>query len=156
MKSTTFFPSAFLITCCLLFGCQSTDNKQADELFTQWNSVHTPGVVFAVVKNGTIIHKQGFGQANLEYGIPITPTTVFHIASISKQFTVFAIMLLEKGGKLSLEDDIRKYIPEFPDFGKTITLRHLASHTSGLRDQWELLVMAGWRMDDVITVENIL
>ncbi|WKN42921.1 serine hydrolase domain-containing protein [Tunicatimonas pelagia] len=156
MKSTTFLSPSFLFICCLLFGCQSTENKQADELFTQWNSDHTPGVAFAVVQNGAIIHQQGFGQANLEYGVPITPTTVFHIASISKQFTVFAIMLLEKEGKLSLDDDIRKYVPEVPDFGKTITLRHLASHTSGLRDQWELLVMAGWRMDDVITTKNIL
>ena len=65
-------------------------------------------------------------------------------------------MLLEKAGKLSLEDDIRKYIPEVPDFGKTITLRHLATHTSGLRDQWNLLAMAGWRLDDVITKEHVL
>ena len=63
---------------------------------------------------------------------------------------------LEKQGKLSLDDDIRKYIPEVPDFGKTITLRHLATHTSGLRDQWNLLSMAGWRLDDVITKEHIL
>ena len=69
---------------------------------------------------------------------------------------MFAILLLEKEGKLSIDDDIRKYIPEVPDFGKKITLRHLASHTSGLRDQWDLLVMAGWRMDDVITKAHIM
>jgi CubicO group peptidase (beta-lactamase class C family) len=109
-----------------------------------------------LVHNGNTILKKGYGSANLEYGIPNTPSTVFHIASISKQFTVFAILLLEEEGKLSLEDDIRKWIPEVPDFGKTITLRHLANHTSGLRDQWSLLTMAGWRMDDVITKEQIL
>jgi len=131
-------------------------NEQVDELFTAWSSNDTPGVAVAVVKDGSILYKKGYGMSNLEYDIPITPSSIFHIASISKQFTVFSILLLEKEGKLNLDDDIRKYIPEVPDFGKTITLRHLASHTSGLRDQWSLLEMAGWRMDDVITLEQVL
>jgi len=133
-----------------------TQNEQVDELFTVWDTNNTPGAAVAIVKDGAIIYKKGYGIANLEYDIPIIPSSIFHIASISKQFTVFSILLLEKQGKLSLDDDIRKYIPEVPDFGKTITLRHLASHTSGLRDQWNLLSMAGWRMDDVITKEHIL
>lgn len=131
-------------------------NEQVDELFTVWDTNNTPGAAVAIVKDGVIIYKKGYGIANLEYDIPITPTSIFHIASISKQFTVFSLLLLEKQGKLSLDDDIRKYIPEVPDFGKTITLKHLASHTSGLRDQWNLLSMAGWRMDDVITKEHVL
>lgn len=133
-----------------------TENAQVDQLFTFWDTDNTPGAAVAIVKDGTIIYKNGYGIANLEYDIPIIPSSIFHIASVSKQFTVFSILLLEKQGKLSLDDDIRNYIPEVPDFGKTITLRHLASHTSGLRDQWELLSMAGWRMDDVITKEHIL
>ncbi len=133
-----------------------TQNEQVDQLFTVWDTKDTPGAAVAIVKDGSIIYKKGYGMANLEYDIPISPSSVFHIASISKQFTVFSILLLEKQGKLSLDDDIRKHIPEVPDFGKTITLRHLASHTSGLRDQWNLLSMAGWRMDDVITKEHIL
>lgn len=135
---------------------QIEKHKQVDELFTKWDSNNTPGAAVAIVKDGAIIYKKGYGSANLEYDIPITPSTIFHIASVSKQFTVFSILLLEKQGKLSLDDDIRNYIPEVPDFGKTITLRHLASHTSGLRDQWNLLSMAGWRMDDVITKEHVL
>ena len=83
-------------------------------------------------------------------------TTVFHIASISKQFTAFAIYLLAQEGKLALDDDIRKYLPELHDFGKTITVRHLIHHTSGLRDQWTLLAMAGWRLEDVIAEKDIL
>lgn len=134
----------------------TTLNEQVDELFTAWNNEETPGAAIAIVQDGNIIYKKGYGIANLEYDIPIETSSVFHIASVSKQFTVFSILLLEQQGKLSLEDDIRKYIPEAPDFGKTITLRHLASHTSGLRDQWNLLTMAGWRMDDVITREHIL
>jgi len=134
----------------------TTPNKQVDELFTPWNTDNTPGLAVAVVKDGQIIYKKGYGLANLEYNIPITTSSIFHIASVSKQFTVFSILLLEKQGKLRLNDDIRKYIPEVPDFGKKITLRHLATHTSGLRDQWNLLAMAGWRLDDVITKEHVL
>ena len=133
-----------------------TQNEQVDELFTIWDTDDTPGAAVAIVQDGVIKYKNGYGLSNLEYDIPITPTSIFHIASVSKQFTVFSILLLEKQGKLSLDDDIRKYIPEVPDFGTTITLRHLASHTSGLRDQWNLLSMAGWRMDDVITKEHVL
>jgi CubicO group peptidase (beta-lactamase class C family) len=131
-------------------------NEQVDDIFANWDTKNTPGAAVAVVKGGKIIFKKGYGMANLEYNVPVSPSIVFHIASVSKQFTVFAALLLEKQGKLSLDDDIRKYIPEVPDFGKTITLRHLATHTSGLRDQWNLLAMAGWRLDDVITKEHIL
>ena len=133
-----------------------TPNEQVDDLFINWDTKNTPGAAVAVVKGGKIIYKRGYGMSHLEYDIPISSSTVFHIASVSKQFTVFATLLLEKQGKLSLDDDIRKYIPEVPDFGKTITLRHLASHTSGLRDQWNLLGIAGWRLDDVITKEHVL
>lgn len=133
-----------------------TKQGQVDELFAPYTLEETPGTAVAVVRNGAIEYQKGFGMANLEYGIEVTPQTVFHVASLSKQFTVFSVLLLEREGELSLDDDIRKYIPEVPDFGKTITLRHLASHTSGLRDQWDLLSMAGWRMDDVITTEHIL
>ncbi len=130
--------------------------KQVDQLFTAWDSQQTPGASVAVVSNGRIIFRKGYGSSNLEYEIPITPSTVFHVASVSKQFTAFSILLLAHEGKLSLDDDIRKYIPEVPDFGKKITLRQLAHHTSGLRDQWNLLGMAGWRLDDIITTEHIL
>jgi len=134
----------------------TTPEKQIDQLFTAWNSIESPGAAIAVEKDGKLIYKKGFGCAELEYNIPITPSTVFHIASVSKQFTCFSILLLEKEGKLSINDDIRKYIPEVPDFGKVITLNHLMHHMSGLRDQWELLAMAGWRLDDIITKDQIL
>jgi len=133
-----------------------TMNEQVDELFTAWSSNDSPGASVAVVKDGAIIYKNGYGMANLEYDIPNTPSTIFHVASVSKQFTVFSLLLLESQGKLSLDDDIRMYIPEVPEFGPTITLRHLATHTSGMRDQWNLLALAGWRLDDVITTEHVL
>lgn len=134
----------------------NTPDKQIDQLFTAWNNLESPGAAVGVEKDGKVIYKKGFGSAELEYNIPITPQTIFHIASVSKQFTCFSILLLEKQGKLSINDDIRKYIPEVPDFGRVITLNHLMHHTSGLRDQWTLLAMAGWRLDDIITKDQIL
>ena len=95
-------------------------------------------------------------MANLEYDIPITPATVFDIASVSKQFTGMAISSLIQQGKISLDDDIRKYLPDVPEFGKTITIRHLVHHTSGLRDWPEALSMAGWRWDEVYSFDDIM
>jgi len=150
----------------MLFSCETAQMQEAgsddprtqkvDELFSQFDKEGTPGATVAIVQDGEIIYKQGYGLANMEYDIPNTPSTIFHIASVSKQFTCFAAMLLVEEGKISLNDDVRKYIPEVPDFGKTITLRHLANHTSGLRDQWNLLALGGWRLDDVITKEHVM
>jgi CubicO group peptidase (beta-lactamase class C family) len=134
----------------------STIEESIDEIFKDFDAIAKPGAAVAVMQHGEIVFKKGYGSANLEYDIPVTPSTIFHVASVSKQFTVYSILLLADQGKLALDDDIRKYIPEVPDFGKLITLRHLATHTSGMRDQWELLGLAGWRSDDVITKEHIL
>ena len=130
--------------------------KKADQIFSEWDSTVSPGCALAVVKDGEIIYKRGYGMANLEYGVPIRPDTIFHIASISKQFAALAVTLLAREDKLSLEDDIHKYVNEVPDFGEKITIKQLIHHTSGLRDQWEMLVLAGWRMDDVITTQDVL
>ncbi len=150
--------SILLIISTLSFG-QSGDFtyklKAIDSAFLSFAGNNTPGAAVGIYQGGQLVYKKGFGLANLEYDIPIQPGTVFHVASISKQFTSFAILLLEKEGKLSIEDDIREYVPEIHDFGETITIRHLMSHTSGLRDQWSLLAIAGWRLDDVITKEQI-
>ncbi len=91
-------------------------------------------------------------MANLEYGIALQPRSVFHVASISKQFTAHAVELLVSEGRVSWDDAIQKYVPEIPEYGRPITLRHLAHHTSGIRDQWSLLIMAGWRWEaDLVT-----
>jgi len=147
-----------LLLIILLYSCLNTSGQEAkvDEVFKRYAKPQSPGAAVAVVKGDEVIFKKGYGMANLEYDIPITPSTIFHIASVSKQFTVYSVLLLEQKGDLSLDDDVRKYIPEVPDFGHTITLRHLATHTSGMRDQWALLGMAGWRLDDVITKEQIM
>jgi CubicO group peptidase (beta-lactamase class C family) len=115
-----------------------------------------PGATVAVGKGSEILFSKGYGLAEPEYNIANTPKTVFHIASVSKQFTAFSIAMLVDQGKISLDDDIRKHLPELHDFGQKITIRHLIHHTSGLRDQWNLLALAGWRLDDVITRNQVL
>ena len=164
MKKSLFNGLAFLIILLSVGPKQSpalAQNNDAiaakvDKLFADVDKPDSPGAAIAVIKEGTVVYKRGYGIANLEYNVPITPSTVFHVASVSKQFTAFAVTLLANQGKLSLDDDIRKFLPEVPDFGKKITVRNLIHHTSGLRDQWELLAMGGWRLDDVITKEHIL
>ncbi|MEL7123836.1 MAG: serine hydrolase domain-containing protein [Bacteroidota bacterium] len=132
-----------------------TQNSNIDALFEKYNSEDSPGVAVSVNKEGNTIYQKGFGMANLEYKIPITTKTKFHVASLSKQFTAFMILKLEDEGLLSLNDDVRKYIPELPEYDHTITINHLLTHSSGLRDQWRLLEMAGWRLDDVIKTEQV-
>ena len=129
---------------------------KVDQLFAEWDNPDSPGAALAVTRDGEIIYKRGYGMANLEYDIPITPTTIFDIASVSKQFAAFAITTLSHDGKLSLDDDIRTYLPDVPDFGDTITIRHLLHHTSGLRDWVQSLVIAGVAMEDVISFKHIL
>ncbi len=129
--------------------------RKIDVLFKDIKNTD-PGVSLGILKDNKLIIQKNYGLANLEYQIPITKTTVFHSASVSKQFTAFAILLLEAEGKLSLDDDIRKYIPELHKFERKITLRNLANHTSGIRDQHNLARLAGWNSEDIITNNQVL
>jgi CubicO group peptidase (beta-lactamase class C family) len=137
-------------------AAQLEPQPRIDSLFARWTQPGSPGAAVAVLRDGEIVLERGYGSAQLEHDAPITPATVFHVASVTKQFTAFAIALLAERGALSLDDDVRVHIPELPDLGRHITLRQLIHHTSGVRDQWELLAMAGWRLDDVITKDHIL
>jgi CubicO group peptidase (beta-lactamase class C family) len=131
--------------------------KQVDKVFEKWDKPDSPGCALGIYKNGQIVYKRGYGIADLNDDVPITAATVFHVASMSKQFTAASIVLLAQQGKLSLDDDVRKYIPELPDFGERIAIRHLVHHTSGLRDQWNLLDLAGWRYSlDLITDDDVM
>jgi CubicO group peptidase (beta-lactamase class C family) len=130
--------------------------KRIDTIFSKFNKKNSPGAHVAISKDGEIIFEKGYGSSQLEYNIPITNKTIFHVASVSKQFTAFCILLLEKEGLIDLDESIQTYIPEFPKFEYDITTRHLLHHVSGLRDQWQLLVYSGFRMDDVITHNHIM
>ena len=134
----------------------TTPEKQVEQFMSTQFDPAGPGATIAVAKGHKVLFSKGYGLSNPEYDIANTPGTIFHIASISKQFTAFSIAMLADQGKLSVDDDIRKYIPELPDFGHKITIKQLAHHSSGLRDQWNLLAMAGWRLDDVITRTQVL
>jgi CubicO group peptidase (beta-lactamase class C family) len=136
-------------------GLHDSVTRKIDSLFSRYTTT-TPGCAVAIIKNEKLVFKKGYGMSNLEYNVPITSSSIFHIASESKQYVAFCMLLLEQQGKLSLDDDIRKYLDYIPDFGKKITIRHLIHHTSGLRDQWQLLANAGWQLDDVITQEHII
>jgi len=137
----------------------SEDSTRAavDRVFAQWNRTDSPGCALGVGRGGRVVYEKGYGMSNLESDIAITPGSIFHVASVSKQFTAMAAMLLARDGRLSLDDDIRKYLPEIPNYGHTITIRHLLTHTSGLRDQWDLLYFARGRFDeDRITEADVL
>ena len=128
-----------------------------DKVFENFRNTDGPGCAVGVSRDDRVIFERGYGMANLETDTPIRPTSIFHVASVSKQFTATAIMLLERDGKLSVDDNIRKYLPEIPDYGTPITIRHLLTHTSGLRDQWELLAFARGRFEeDRITEADVL
>lgn len=137
----------FFLSTTLVLGQLET---KIDSLFAEYNN--SPGCAIGVYSNGEILYKKGYGIANLDYNIKISPETVFDIGSVSKQFTAACIVILENEGKLSLEDDIRKYIPEIPEFeeGK-ITIRNLLHHTSGLRDYITLMYLSGISFDDYFT-----
>jgi CubicO group peptidase (beta-lactamase class C family) len=115
-----------------------------------------PGVAVSVVRDGRVLLSKGYGYADLEHRVPITGATVFDMASVSKQFTGLAIAMLVEQGRIRLADDVRRYIPELEIPGQTITIGHLVHHTSGLRDWPGTLGLAGWRMDDVISFDQIL
>lgn len=129
---------------------------EVDRVFADWDKPDAPGCALGIVQNGKLIYSKGYGQANLEHNIPITASTVFYIASTSKQFTAASVALLAKQNRLSLDDDVRRYLPELPAYDTPVTIRHLIHHTSGIPDYLELLGLAGQRLDDVHGEEEIL
>ncbi len=133
------------------YAGQQTLKEKVDRVFAQWNNTSSPGCAIAVIRDGRIVYEHGYGMANLELNISITPQSVFDIGSVSKHFTAMAILLLEQEHKLSLDDDIRKYLPEMPDYGSKITIRHLLHHTSGLRNYDDLFDLEGIPEADLTT-----
>jgi CubicO group peptidase (beta-lactamase class C family) len=137
-------------------GPRDSRAAEVDAWLAEWDRPGSPGVAVLVAQGDETLYRGAAGSANLEYAVPITPATVFQSASLSKQITAFAIAMLAQQQRLSLDDEVRKYIPELADFGAPTTIRHLVHHTSGLRDAWELLFFAGWRREDVITHDHVL
>lgn len=143
-----------LIVTLSLSAAADDKTDKVDKLFEKWDSTVSPGASLAIIHNGEIIYKRGYGMANLEHDVPITAEAVFRIGSTSKQFTAACIAILSLQGKLSLDDDIQKYIPELPAYQKPITVRHLVHHTSGIRDYLALADLSGKSDDDFYTTEE--
>lgn len=133
-----------------------TAEARVDKLFAQFDKKDSPGCAVAVVRDGKTIYKRGYGMADLEHDVPLTPQSVLYIGSTSKQFAAAAIALLAQQGKLSLDDDVRKYIPELPEYRPPVTVRHLVYHTAGVRDGWTLLSLAGRDADEVLNLDDIV
>jgi CubicO group peptidase (beta-lactamase class C family) len=157
-----FFVS--LVLACFFYSCTPTENpppvnkfeSELDAIFAEFQNDASPGCAVAVFQGDKVVFQKGYGLANIENGVPITTSTTFDIASVSKQFTAYAAALLLEQGKISLTDDIKIYFPELNDFPHHITIDQLIHHTSGLRDWPQTLAVAGWSMEDELTYEQIL
>src|SRR5438552_17091698 len=155
--------SALVFGGSLAASGNTAEEKKAvavDEIFVDLTKAGSPGCALGVYREGKMVYAKGYGLANLEQSVPITPQSVFDIGSTSKQFTASSILLLEKQGKLSVNDDLRKYIPQLPDYSKSgghkITILNLLNHTSGLRDSLALMQLSGVSGDSVTTDDDAL
>ena len=150
---------ALLITFCLytVFSIGQIKESQAiDSIFSEWNKPNTPGCVLGIIKDGKLIYAKGYGLANMEYDIQNSATSVFRIGSTSKQFTAACIVLLAEQGKLSLDNPLSDFFPDFPEYANKITIRHLLNHTSGIRDYLQLAYLKGYGDDDFYVNDNIM
>jgi len=141
-----------------MFAADPSDDKvrAVDRLFERWDRSDSPGCSLGIIRDGRLIYEHGYGMANLEHEIPIDSSTVFRIASVSKQFTAMAVLLLQQAGALALDDDIRAYLPEMPDYGRPITIRHLMHHSSGIRDYAEVMYLLGVADEDTYVEQEVL
>jgi CubicO group peptidase (beta-lactamase class C family) len=165
MKATLLvLPSLFLAIACGALRAEDPAAEPApdsiaarvDAIFAEWSKPDSPGCAVGVVRAGKILVARGYGLGDLEHDIPITPRTVFYVGSVGKQFTAYAVVRLAQQGRISLDDDARKYVPELHDFGPRVTIRQLIHHTSGLRDFFELLSLSGMREGDLVTQKDLL
>lgn len=156
MSNQRYFLPTFIValTAANLFADERSD--QVDQLFTQWDKSESPGAVVGVIQKGTLIYSRGYGSANLEHEIPLDEYSSFYMASESKQFTAACIALLSEAGQLDLDADIRKYLPELPEYKDTVTVRNLVHHTSGIKDYLALMSVAGKDFQNVFTAQQVL
>ncbi|PCJ22616.1 MAG: hypothetical protein COA96_13825 [SAR86 cluster bacterium] len=159
LRITSRFPLSIVLLClitCPAIAIEPVATDEIDSVFSDWSGIDTPGAVVGIFLDGEILYSEAFGAANLEHSAPINLDTKFNIASMAKTFTAFAVLLLEKQGKLSLDDDIRTYLPEIYAFGEVITIDHLLHHSSGLRNWGTLFALSGVSEDDSVDSADIL
>lgn len=131
-------------------------SQQVDQIFATFNRPGSPGCSLGVIRNGAFVYRKSYGEASLELSVPFSPESVFYVGSISKQFTAASVVLAAEQGSLSLDDDVRKYIPDLPDYGHKITLRQMLNQTSGLRDFFSLIYFSGHDPADFNTPAEIV
>jgi CubicO group peptidase (beta-lactamase class C family) len=153
MKNHFLLLLIFSISVCS-FG-QIKESQSIDSLFTEWNKPDVPGCAIGIIQDSKLIYSKGYGIADLEHDIKITPTSVFYIGSVSKQFVAFSILLLEEQGKLNLYDRIQKFLPDFPEYDTPLTIRHFIHHTSGIRDYLTLMYLKGRNYLDITDVNEV-
>ncbi|MEE4198600.1 MAG: serine hydrolase domain-containing protein [Bacteroidales bacterium] len=146
-----------LLLLCLALSSygQIGESEAIDSLFLEWNKPETPGCAVGIVKDGKLIYSKGYGIADLEHDIEITPSSVFYIGSVSKQFVTFSLLLLEEQEKINLDDKIQKYLPDFPEYNSTLTIRNFIHHTSGVRDYLTLMYLKGRSYLDNIDEDEV-
>ncbi len=136
--------------------CAENDQERVDRIFAGFVKAGSPGCSLGVIRDGAFLYRKSYGEGSLELGVPLSSQSVFYMGSVSKQFTAASVVLAAEQGSLSLDDDVRKYIPELPDYGHPITLRQMLHHTSGLRDFLGLLGLAGRHGENLHTSEEML
>ena len=142
-----------------LFHCSPAPAHRTsgiDAAFAEYDRPDSPGCAVGVIEDGELVFGKGYGMASLELGVPNTTETVYYVGSVSKQLVAASVTLAARQGHLALDDDIRRHLPEMPDYGTPVTVRHLIHHTSGLRDYLALMWMAGMRYEDVHPDEEII
>lgn len=145
----------FCLSSILSFG-QIKESQAIDSIFLEWNKPNTPGCALGVIKDGKLIYARGYGLANMEYDIPNSASSVFRIGSTSKQFTAACIVLLAEQGKISLDNTLKDHFPDFPEYAKSITIRNLLNHTSGIRDYLTVAYLKGIGDDDYYKDSDIM
>src|ERR1700757_4355888 len=130
--------------------------QNVDQLFAAFDRPGSPGCSVGVIRNGRFVYKKSFGYASLELGVRLTPQSVFYVGSVSKQFTAASVVLAAEQDYLSLNDDVRKYIPELPDYGYPVTLRQMLHQTSGFRDFFDLIALSGGNPGEIGSAADIL
>lgn len=147
--------AAFFVSFSTFAFEQKLEVQAIDDLFSQWNQTDVPGAALGVIRDGKLIYAKGYGIADLEHDIEITPSSVFYIGSVSKQFVTFSLLLLEEQGKIDLDDKIQKYLPDFPEYSAPLTIRHFIHHTSGVRDYLSLMALKGRSYLDNADVDEV-
>jgi CubicO group peptidase (beta-lactamase class C family) len=156
VATITIAVSVMLLHAGAVVHAQQAVSPDVDAIFADFERGDSPGCAVGVIRDGDVVFHRGYGFANLDHRIPNGADIVYYVGSVSKQFTAAAIALLAHESRISLDDDVRRYIPELPDYGRPMTIRHLVHHTSGLRDIYTLMSLAGLRMEDVMTNEDAL